>query len=166
MGESAATDYIQSYFSECSFAYAEVDSKELKITFVNADGMKKFSATLDHPFEHGVFDEIVDTVNDNVFDGEHRSAVEKAMQFIAPAILFSMLFGFFVTFRQFFGCVGGKIIPKSRFHSKERHIGLQMDASTRSTAGLMDHSTSSAASGASHFLDDRSSGSGDRRGMP
>ena len=50
MGESAATDYIQSYFSECSFAYAEVDSKELKITFVNADGMKKFSATLDHPF--------------------------------------------------------------------------------------------------------------------
>ena len=146
MGESASTDYIKTYYSECSFAYVEVDSKALSISFVNVDGHKKFSGTLTNPFEHGIVDEIVDVVTDKVFDGKNRDVVKVVLEGTSAVLFLGMFFGFFFTFRRFFGCA------KSSDSDVRHSARIQMDVSTRSNVGLMEADSS-------HFLDDRISAS-------
>jgi hypothetical protein len=50
MGTSRSTHYIKNYFSECGFAYAEVDSTKFSVSFVNNKGLKKFTGTITNPF--------------------------------------------------------------------------------------------------------------------
>lgn len=50
MGTSRSTNYIKNYFSECGFAYAEVDSTKLSVSFVNSKGLKKFTGAITNPF--------------------------------------------------------------------------------------------------------------------
>ncbi len=52
LGVSVSTDYIQHYFSECGFAYAEVDSEQFKTVFVNHDGDIRYTGVMANPFNH------------------------------------------------------------------------------------------------------------------
>lgn len=146
MGTSASTDYIENYFSECGFAFAEVDSTSLTVSFVNSKGEKKFTGVLTNPFKHGLIDGMADVVSESVFGGKYRSTVRLAMKIAAPLILFTMCMSFFLYNRKFFGFggyAGGEKMSSS----------VAIDESTRSNVGLtsgLDMSVSS-----SHFLNDR-----------
>ena len=116
-------------------------------------------------------DEIVDAVNEKLFNGEQRSAVQIALevciythtrrspmcpylnsvffQVLVPVVMLTVIVSFFATFRRFFGCVGDDAAAKYGQQAAGSRVGTQIDVSTRSYSGLLDQSTTS-----SHFLDD------------
>lgn len=57
LGVSASTNYIRKYFSDCGFAYAEVDSERFTTVFVDVDGEIRYTSSMTNPLHAAERDE-------------------------------------------------------------------------------------------------------------
>jgi len=115
-GISIATDYVQNFFIECGFAFAEVTSSEFYFTFVDNFGRIRYRADIGKPH------------TDNSDVAEHNGLGNSGTIILVPVLLFAILSVTVLTYNLWYKQ------DTSKF--RDDHIALP-DDSTRSTTEML-----------------------------
>jgi len=133
MGISNSSDYIQNYFSECGFAYAEVDSYNFKTTFVNSHGEVKFTGLMANPFPNALSSSGKDENQlDSTLPTSGSSQISVGTAIILPTVLGTIIL-FLIVHRN-----SGPVQSAIQWirGTRDSNVKLSIDDSVRSSHGL------------------------------
>lgn len=156
LGISASTNYIENYFTDSGFAYAEVDDETFSTTFVDAKGGVHYTGVMKNPHSAAFRASLASEVNHNyhthinyrvggIVEEEHDFLFIMLPGFLIFAVLALFVFKEEPAVASFLSAVADikneavyeiKMLLKPRPKSTHPDINLDVDASTRSSVGL------------------------------